>query len=69
MGSDRPNFGPIKNAGMTTADPHALDADAILVGQAQGASTPGHVVIVTTGNVRHLGHFAGIGARPCTVIS
>ncbi len=59
----------VRNAGTPTAHPHSLDADAILAGQALTAASPGDVVIVATGNVRHLGRFPGIDARPWTTIT
>jgi predicted nucleic acid-binding protein len=59
----------VRNAGWPTADPHALDADAILAGQALTAAGPGDTVVVATANVRHLGRFPGIDARPWTAIS
>jgi predicted nucleic acid-binding protein len=59
----------LRNTGVPTADRHALDADAILVGQAQTAAAPGDVVIVATSNIRHFGRFPGIDARPWTTIT
>jgi predicted nucleic acid-binding protein len=59
----------VRNAGMPTAHPHSLDADAILAGQALTAAGSGDVVIVATGNVRHLGRFPGIDARPWRTIT
>ena len=59
----------VRNAGTPTAHPHSLDADAILAGQALTAAGPGDVVIVATKNVRHLGRFPGIDARPWATIT
>lgn len=53
----------LRRAGVPTADPHALDADAILAGQALTALGPGIVATVATGNVRHLARFPDIDAR------
>ncbi len=47
-------------AGLPTADPEALDPYAILAGQALTAAGPGDVIIVATGNIRHLSRFPGI---------
>jgi hypothetical protein len=51
------------------AHPHSRDADAILAGQAVMATGPGDVAIVATMNVRHLGRFPGIDARPWTTVT
>ena len=59
----------VRNAGGPTAHPHSLDADAILAGQALTATGPGDVAIVATGNVRHLGRFPGIDARPWAAVT
>jgi predicted nucleic acid-binding protein len=59
----------VRKAGLPTADPHALDADAILAGQALTAAGPGDIIIVATANVRHLGRFPGIDARPWRTIT
>ena len=59
----------LRNAGVPTANRHALDADAILAGQALTTAEPGDVVIVATSNIRHLGRFPGIDARPWTTIT
>jgi predicted nucleic acid-binding protein len=53
----------IRRAGVPTAHPHSLDADAILAGQALTAAGTGDEVIVATTNVRHLARFPGIDAR------
>jgi predicted nucleic acid-binding protein len=59
----------VRKIGLPTADPHALDADAILAGQALTAARPDDSVIVATANVRHLGRFPGIDARPWNTIT
>jgi hypothetical protein len=53
----------VRNLGLPTAPPEALDGDAILAGQAQVLMFPGSVVIIATTNVGHLGRFPGIDAR------
>jgi predicted nucleic acid-binding protein len=55
----------IRNAGLPTADPHALDADAILAGQALTAASPAQVVVLATTNRRHLGRLRK--AVPCSL--
>lgn len=59
----------IRMAGLPTSDPHALDADAILAGQALTAASPGDIIIVATTNVRHLARFPGIDARAWKTIT
>ena len=59
----------VRKAGLPSADPHALDADAILAGQALTAAGPGDIIIVATTNARHLGRFPGIDARPWKTIT
>jgi predicted nucleic acid-binding protein len=59
----------VRRAGVPTADPHALDADAILAGQALTAVGPGHVATIATGNARHLGRFPGVDARPWAAVT
>jgi predicted nucleic acid-binding protein len=46
-----------RNAGLSTADPHALDGDVILVAQALGLNVPSGEIIVATNNVRHISRF------------
>jgi predicted nucleic acid-binding protein len=58
----------VRNAGMPTADPLALDGDAILAAQALTLVGPEDVAVVATGNVRHLARFPGVDARPWDVI-
>jgi predicted nucleic acid-binding protein len=57
-------WGIVRNLGLATAHPAALDGDAILAGQAAVAGFPGDEVIIATTNIRHLGRFPGIDARP-----
>jgi predicted nucleic acid-binding protein len=58
----------VRQQGVPTADRHALDADAILAGQAMTAAQPGDVLTVATMNLAHLGHFAGIDAQMWTTV-
>ncbi len=46
-----------RRRGMPTADPHALDGDAILAAQATLLASPGARVTVLTTNVGHLAQF------------
>jgi predicted nucleic acid-binding protein len=59
----------VRRAGVPTADPHALDADAILAGQALTAAGPGIVATVATSNPGHLARFPGIDARNWAAIT
>jgi hypothetical protein len=59
----------LRNAGLPTAGPQHLDADAILAGQAMTAGRPGDTVTVATTNLSHLGRFPGIDARLWASIS
>jgi predicted nucleic acid-binding protein len=59
----------VRRAGLPTAHPEALDADAILAGQALTAVGPGNVATVATNNAHHLARFPGIDARPWTAIT
>jgi predicted nucleic acid-binding protein len=54
----------VRNAGLATAHPSALDGDAILAAQTLLAAIPGDVVTIATHNARHLSRFPGIDARP-----
>ena len=54
----------VRNAGLATAHPAALDGDAILAAQTILAALPGDVVTIATHNARHLSRFPGIDARP-----
>jgi hypothetical protein len=53
----------IRQMGIPTASPDALDADAILAGQAALAGQPGDTITIGTTNVAHLNRFPGIDAR------
>lgn len=53
----------VRQAGIPTASPDALDADALLAGQAALAGLPGDTVTVATTNTTHLSRFPGIDAR------
>jgi len=53
----------IRNAGLPTAHPMALDADCILAAQAALLGDPGDVVTIASANVGHLARFPGIDAR------
>jgi len=53
----------VRRMGRPTADPNALDADAILAGVAVTIGSAGQPVIVATTNVRHLSWFPGVDAR------
>jgi len=53
----------LRRSGQPTADPKALDADAILAGQALTTDVEGEAVIVATANFRHLSRFPGLEVR------
>ena len=53
----------LRQSGMPTSSPDALDADAILAGQAALASQPGDTVTIATTNLAHLNRFPGIDAQ------
>jgi hypothetical protein len=53
----------VRQTGVPTASPDALDADAILAGQAALAGQPGDTVTIATTNLAHLIRFPGIDAR------
>jgi predicted nucleic acid-binding protein len=59
----------VRRAGVPTASPDALDADAILAGVAATIGMPGDEVLIATTNVRHLVRFPGVDARPWESIS
>ena len=59
----------VRSAGKPTADPHALDGDAILAGVAATIGAPGDVVTIATSNVGHLSRFPGVDARRWESIS
>lgn len=53
----------LRHSGIPTASPDALDADAILAGQASHAGQPGDTVTIATTNLAHLNRFPGIDAQ------
>ena len=53
----------LRQTGVPTAAPDALDADAILVGQAALAGQPGDTVTIATTNLARLNRFPGIDAQ------
>ena len=59
----------VRNLGLGTASPDALDGDAILAGQAAVLGLPGDPVVIATTNVGHLGRFPGIDARLWNLIT
>jgi hypothetical protein len=53
----------IRQSGVPTASPDALDADAILAAQAALAGQPADTVTIATTNLAHLSRFPGINAQ------
>ncbi len=53
----------LRQSGIPTVSPDALDADAILAGQAALAGQPGDTVTIATTNMAHLSRFPGIDAQ------
>jgi hypothetical protein len=53
----------VRQTGIPTASPDALDADAILAGQAALAGQPGDTVTIAATNLAHLSRFPGIDAQ------
>ena len=53
----------LRQSGIPTSSPDALDADAILAGQAALAGQPGDTVTIATTNLAHLNRFPGIDAE------
>jgi predicted nucleic acid-binding protein len=53
----------LRQSGLPTSSPDALDADAILAGQAALAGRPGDSVTIATTNSAHLNRFPGIDAQ------
>jgi hypothetical protein len=53
----------LRQSGIPTASPDALDADAILAGQAALAGLPGDTVTIATTNLAHRNRFPGIDAQ------
>jgi hypothetical protein len=53
----------LRQSGVPTSSSDALDADAILAGQAALAGQPGDSVTIATTNLAHLNRFPGVDAR------
>ena len=53
----------VRQQGVPTASPDALDADCILAGMAATAFDPNDVVTIATSNIAHLSRFPGIDAQ------
>jgi predicted nucleic acid-binding protein len=53
----------VRRAGVPTADPEALDADAILAAVAATIGGIGDLVTIATTNIGHLARFPGVDAR------
>jgi len=47
----------IRNQGLPTADPHALDVDVILAAQAMSLGLPPSLYVIATTNIIHLARF------------
>jgi predicted nucleic acid-binding protein len=54
----------VRNSGMATAHPAALDGDAILGAQTILAANASEIFTIVTSNARHLSRFPAIDARP-----
>jgi hypothetical protein len=59
----------VRQRGVPTASPDALDADCILAGMAATAFDPADMVTIATSNVGHLARFPGVDAREWSSIS
>lgn len=59
----------VRSSGKPTADPHALDGDAILAGVAATIGDLGDRVTIATTNVGHLSRFPDVDARRWEIIS
>jgi predicted nucleic acid-binding protein len=59
----------VRAAGVPTAGPKDLDADAIIAGQALTIGQPGDVVTLATGNVHHMARFPGLDAQDWPTIA
>jgi predicted nucleic acid-binding protein len=59
----------VRSTGKPTADPHALDGDAILAGVAATIGKVSDSVTIATTNVGHLSRFPGVDARRWETIS
>ena len=53
----------LRQSGIPTSSPDALDADAILAGQAALAGQPADTVTIATTNLAHLNRYPGIDAQ------
>jgi hypothetical protein len=53
----------LRQSGIPTASSDALDADAILAGQAALSGSPGDTLTIATTNLAHLSRFPGIDAQ------
>jgi predicted nucleic acid-binding protein len=53
----------VRNVGLPTAHPWALDADCVLAAQALLLGGPGDVMTIATTNPRHITRFPGVDAR------
>jgi predicted nucleic acid-binding protein len=59
----------VRNAGLPTAHPLALDADCVLAAQALLLGGPDDTVTIATTNARHLTRFPGVDARPWELVT
>ena len=59
----------VRQRGIPTASPDALDADCVLAGMAASAFDPRDTVTVATNNAIHLARFPGIDARDWPTIT
>jgi predicted nucleic acid-binding protein len=59
----------VRRVGKPTADPKALDADAIIAGMAATIGEPWDHVTIATTNAGHFGRFPGIDAREWSSIT
>jgi hypothetical protein len=53
----------LRQSGVATSSPDALDADAILAGQAALAGQRGDTVSIAKTNLAHLNRFPGVDAQ------
>jgi predicted nucleic acid-binding protein len=59
----------VRQSGIPTADPQALDADCILAAQAALLGSAGDAVTIASRNIRHLARLPGTDARPWEAIN